>query len=331
MIIDISTHGSSLHRKRERFVVKVPDQKDEEVAAEMVDAIMVTANVMISTAAMRLCTERHIQLVVASWSGQPLARMWTSRPGRQTQIRRQQYMNLDTEFAFDATKRLLLDKLSKQKRFLLALKQNRAPSELTEQIAQTVSFFNKTIQDVKNSMYGTDFAKHFLGFEGICATRYFESISATLPKKWRFERRTQNPGLDPFNAALNYIYGMAYSSIEKITILSGLDPTAGFYHRDNYAKPTLVFDLIEPCRPVMDKALVYLFSRRLVRESWFSDNVSKDISFGVEITKQGRTEIIGSYKQECQKQVESETWKRCRGIIEQLLSIDKTGRWKNTQ
>ena len=323
MIIDIATHGASLHRKRERFVVKIPDQSDEEVAAEMVDAIMVTSNAMISTAAMRLCIERHIQLVVASWSGKPLARMWTSSPGRQTQIRRQQYTNLDTEFAFDTAKKILLEKLSKQKRFLLELKQNREPSELTSNIAESVLFFNNTIRDVKDITYAEDFAQCFLGFEGICAVRYFKCISATLPKKWHFERRSQNPGIDPFNAALNYLYGMAYSGIEKIVILSGLDPTAGFYHRDNYAKPTLVYDLIEPCRPTIDKSLVYLFSKRMVREGWFAGDMTKCIS-GIEITKQGRFELIRTYKDVCQKQVEADTWKRCRIITDQLLNADKT-------
>lgn len=324
MIIDITTHGASLHRKRERFIVKIPDQKDEEVAAEMVEAILITSNAMISTAAVRLCIERHIQLVVASWSGKPIARMWASSPGRQTQIRRQQYMNLDTVFAFDTTKKLLLEKLSKQKRFLSELKQNREPSKLTEDISDAVSFFNRIILNVKDTTYRKDFAQHFLGFEGSCATRYFEMVSATLPKKWRFDRRTQNPGLDPFNAALNYLYGMTYSSIEKIVILSGLDPTAGFYHKDSYAKPTLVFDLIEPCRPAVDKALVYLFSRRIARDEWFSDGTKKDGFPGVEITKQGRGELIKTYKDACQKPLERSTWKHCREIVEQLLYIDRS-------
>lgn len=323
MIIDITTHGASLHRKRERFIVKVPDQKDEEVAAEMVDAILITSNAMVSTAAMRLCIERHIQLVISSWSGRPLARIWASSPGRQTQIRRQQYLNTDTEFAFDTTRKLLLEKLSKQKRFLSELKQNRDPSEITDNLANAVSFFNQTIRTVRDFPYGTGFAQSFLGFEGSCATRYFEMISATLPVKWRFERRTQNPGLDPFNAALNYLYGMAYSSIEKIVILSGLDPTAGFYHKDSYSKPTLVFDLIEPCRPTMDKALVYLFSRRMVRDGWFSNDANNDISPGIEITKYGRYELIKTYKNVCQNLLEKDTWKRCRNIVAQLLNLDK--------
>ena len=315
-----------MRRRRERFIVRVPDQKDEEISAEIVDAIIITSNAMISTAAIRLCVERHIQLMIASWSGKSLARLWASSPGRQTQIRRQQYLNLDTMFAYDTTKKLLLAKLLKQKRFLLDLKQNRKPSELTKNISETVSFFNKIIQDIKNIPYDKNFASHFLGFEGSCATRYFQMLSATLPKKWRFEHRTQNPGLDSFNAALNYIYGMAYFSIEKIIILSGLDPTAGFYHRDNYAKPTLVYDLIEPCRPMMDKSLMYLFSKRIVKDEWFSDDIHLDISSGVEITKQGRTEIIRTYKKTCQKKIEADTWIRCKSITEQFLNIDKTCR-----
>ena len=112
MIIEIVTHGSSLHRRRERFLIKTPEQKDTEISAEKVNAIVIASNSMISTDAIRLCIERQIQLVLTSWYGKPEARLWTSTPGRQTQIRRQQYANIDTVFAFELTKSLLLEKIA---------------------------------------------------------------------------------------------------------------------------------------------------------------------------------------------------------------------------
>lgn len=270
MIIEIFTHGSSIHRKRERFIIKIPETKDSEIPADKIDAILISSNAMISTQAIRLCVERQIQLVIISFTGKPIARMWSSTPGRQTQIRRQQYLNYDTVFAFDFTKKLLAEKLLKQKNFLAQLKQNRKQGELAQQISDTVCFINKIIQDLKKQTYEKNFTQKFLGYEGTCAARYFEMISACLPEKWQFQKRTQNPGLDEFNASLNYLYGMAYQSIEKTVIISGLDPNAGFYHKDHYGKPTLVYDLIEPCRPIIDKSLVYLFNRRIVKDNWFT-------------------------------------------------------------
>jgi len=320
MIIEIATHGSSLHRRRERFIIRTPEQKDAEIPAEKVDAILIASNAIISTAAIKLCVERQIQLVMTSWYGNPIARMWTSSPGRQTQIRRQQYMNVDTHFAFKTTQSILLEKIIKQKKFLLDLKYNRVQDSTTDELKDAVSFINSVIAKIKQVQYTKNFASHFLGYEGSCAVRYFEMISKCLPKKWQFSHRTQNPGLDPFNASLNYMYGMAYSSIEKIIILSGLDPNAGFYHMDNYAKPTLVFDLIEPQRPIIDRTLVYMFNKKIVRDNWFTD--TKDAVFSIEITKQGRKALIDAYDKKCLKIIEKCIWRQCRKMTGELLNLD---------
>ncbi len=327
MIVEITTHGASLRRKRERFIVNIPDQKAVEVDAEKVEAVIITSNAMISTAAIRLCIERQIQMVIASWTGKPVARMWSSKPGRQTQIRRQQYLNHDTLFAFQITRDLLVEKLKRQKKFLIELKQNRESNPLTQSITNAISSINMTMNEVQKIKFNKEFGQKFLGFEGSCAAKYFEMIALCLPTKWQFKRRSQNPGLDPFNVCLNYMYGITYQGIEKIVILSGLDPTAGFYHKDAYAKPTLVFDLIEPCRSIIDKALVYLFSRKIVKDEWFE--YTKDASRGIILSKQARVELINTYKNKCQTTIEKQTWLQCRYIAQKLLDIDKQGEKNN--
>ncbi|MFO7558792.1 MAG: CRISPR-associated endonuclease Cas1 [Desulfobacterales bacterium] len=57
-----------------------------------------------------------------------------------------------------------------------------------------------------------------------------------MPEKYQFSGRSRRPAKDPFNAVLNYCYGMLYSRVEKACILSGLDPFVGFLHTDNYNK-----------------------------------------------------------------------------------------------
>ena len=323
MIIEITTHGSSLRKKRERFIIKTPDDEvDHEIDAHKVEAIIVSANAMISSAAIGLCIERQIQMVFTTYYGKPVGRIWTSSFGRQTQIRRQQYLNLDTSFAFEITQKLLIEKLDAQRNYLLKLKHNRKKSEMVQYIAKAVSYFDGIINTIKKSKFEKNFSAHFLGYEGACAAKYFEILSICLPTNWQFKGRSHNPSLDPFNACLNYMYGMAYIQIEKIVILSGLDPTAGFYHRDSYAKPTLVFDLIEPCRAMVDKALIYLFSKKIVKDNWFESD-SQALSTAVYLTKNGRNMLIGAYKDNCQKQIDKQTWKNCKGIAESLLKMDK--------
>lgn len=83
MIVEISSHGSTIKRDHERFIIYTPaDNQKTEISAEKIDAIFISANTMISTQAINLCIEKNIQLVISDYRGQPLARLWTCSPGR---------------------------------------------------------------------------------------------------------------------------------------------------------------------------------------------------------------------------------------------------------
>jgi CRISPR-associated protein Cas1 len=328
MIIEVTTHGSRIRRRRERFLIEQKPvegkkKKYEEIPAEKVDSIIVTANAMISTQAVKLCIEKQIQLVLANYSGMPFARMWTSTPGRATEIRRKQYMNHNTNIAFDICKDIVLEKLKGQKNLLIDLKNNRQKTDKTKlllDIQDVIKLQNNTMYKIKQMNWddGDNFKQMLLGFEGSCASRYFSILSSCLPQKWKFQKRSQNPGLDPFNVALNYMYGIGYSTVEKIIILSGLDPNAGFYHADSYGKPTLSYDIIELCRPIIDRTLVSMFTHKKIQEAWFNAEVDGEYDIGMRIETEGKGSLLYAYRQENSNQIERISWDYCRKIINML-------------
>jgi CRISPR-associated protein Cas1 len=107
------------------------------------------------------------------------------------------------------------------------------------------------------------------GMEGSAGRAYFGCLSTLMPEKYRFQGRSKRPAQDPFNAVLNYGYGILYSRVEKACILAGLDPYAGFMHTDNYNKKSLVFDLIEPFRIFAEQPTVHLFTGRKIKDEYF--------------------------------------------------------------
>jgi CRISP-associated protein Cas1 len=314
MIVEISSHGSTIKRDHDLFIIyNSADNEKIEISAEKIDAIFISANAMISTQAINLCIEKNIQLVISDNRGQPLARLWTSSPGRATEIRRQQYLSQGTVLALAISKDILSIKLKRQRQLLLYLKNNRKEKTpiLILNAILTIKLAIKKIGE--KPINTTDLKSTLLGLEGSAAVQYFRALSSVLSKKWQFGERTQHPALDGFNACLNYIYGIGYSSVEKIIILSGLDPNAGFYHSDSYAKPTLSFDIIEIARPLLDKTIISLFTKRSVKEYWFEKQ--DDERNGIFVTKEGRQKLISSYRANNQKQIESETWNYCKKII----------------
>ena len=102
MIVEIATHGSSLKRDHDCFVIH-NNQEKTEIPAEKVDSIMISANIMLTTQVINLCLEKNVQLVLTDRSGKPTARLWSSTQGRATEIRRSQYINMDTHIGLNFT------------------------------------------------------------------------------------------------------------------------------------------------------------------------------------------------------------------------------------
>jgi len=68
--------------------------------------------------------------------------------------------------------------------------------------------------------------------------------------------------IDPFNACLNYLYAVLETRIKRSCIINGVDPDFGIIHADRGNRASLVFDLMEPIRPKVDRLLFELVQQR---------------------------------------------------------------------
>jgi CRISPR-associated endonuclease Cas1 len=55
---------------------------------------------------------------------------------------------------------------------------------------------------------------------------------------------------------LNYAYAVLQSTVHTQCVARGYDPTIGVMHTRRRGYPALVFDLMEPLRPVVDAAIL---------------------------------------------------------------------------
>jgi CRISP-associated protein Cas1 len=111
--------------------------------------------------------------------------------------------------------------------------------------------------------------------EANCAACYFRSWVG-VPIKWRGTSRRPIPdnwhsiaqrsspyhlagnrnAAHPVNAILNYAYAMLESEIRIKAIADGYDPTIGIMHEGSDGSSKFVFDLMEPDRPKVDRAVL---------------------------------------------------------------------------
>lgn len=115
-----------------------------------------------------------------------------------------------------------------------------------------------------------------LGIEGIAAVAYFEGWQS-LPLNWKGtgrkpipldwyrvgprssatrERLKNKNASHPVNAMLNYTYAVLESQVRTQIVVSGLDPDISFLHSRKLRRPGLVFDLMEPLRPIADRIVL---------------------------------------------------------------------------
>ncbi len=296
MQLVINTHGSYLRKKEGNFLVKTDDQVFE-VSAKKVQTIMITTSAFLSTDAIKLAMDNNIDVIFLDEFGDPFGRVWHSKLGSTTLIRRRQLEIANDERGLDLAKEWVITKMDNQIDFLKRLKNSRPQKEeelegyLTtlEEIRQKMDNLQGTIDEKRGNM---------MGFEGAAGKTYFDALNFIMPDRFKFNGRSRMPAKDEFNCLLNYGYGVLYSMVEKACIIAGLDPYVGIIHTDHYNKKSLVFDLIEMFRHLVDETVVYMFSQRKVKKEY-----CEEIKNGLTLNKEGKAALIQELNENFEKGV----------------------------
>jgi CRISPR-associated protein Cas1 len=297
MQLVINSYGSFLKKNHNCFLVRNED-KVFEVSADKVESILIATSATITTDAVKFAVENNIDIVFLDHSGDPYGRIWHTKLGSTTLIRRRQLEVAEKKKGFRMVKKWTEVKLNNQITFLKDLKKNRPEqkAELEEFIANIEKLqaqlleLDGTLEEKRGSV---------MGVEGMASRHYFDALGYIMPEKWKFNGRSRNPAVDGFNCMLNYGYGILYSLVEKACIISGLDPYVGFLHTDNYNKKSLVFDIIEMYRIHADRTVVNLFSTKQVHDEFFDS-----IPNGMSLNSNGKAVLIGAFNKALDQSVE---------------------------
>jgi CRISPR-associated protein Cas1 len=299
MKLVINTPGIYLCKRGNCFQIQKDDTK-KEYSAKKVEQILITTRAALSTDAIELAIENNIEIIFLKNTGQPLGRVWHSRLGSISTIRRKQLFLQDHPLGLELVKDWIVQKLENQCNHLNKLAMNRRDDrkeiikEGIEKIKVQIGNVNaipknKTIDETRDSMQG---------YEGSSSRVYIDILGQMIPEQYAFSGRSRNPAKDEFNCMLNYGYGILYSNVEKSCILAGLDPYIGIMHTDNYNKKALVFDLVEMYRGYIDEIIFKLFSTRKVKKEHFDD-----IQGGYYLNQEGKKLLITEYNKEMERKI----------------------------
>ena len=272
MHLVINTYGTTLAKENGLFVVQTPEGK-QTFPPDVVKSISIAKAAKITSDAIILAIKHQVEVLFVNEMGNPEGRVWSIQYGSISNIRKAQINFLYSKAAVHWVKDLISLKLDHQIALLLALQPEK---EADQKVYNRFRSVINSVEDYKNKIgqqegdIVSDVAPSLRGWEGAAGKRYFQAISFLMPEDFAFEGRDRMPAKDPFNALLNYSYGILYGKVEGALIKAGIDPYVGIFHRDDYNRPALVYDMIEPYRGWMDYVVIRLCQEGAIPADAFS-------------------------------------------------------------
>ena len=160
-------------------------------------------------------------------------------------LREKQYSDKNN---LEKSKHIIKNKIANQ---VFLLKKKRKKTEDEKIAIQQCKNILQKVREVQN-------AQELLGFEGNAAKIFFSSYFQ--PFKW-FGRKPRTK-FDEVNVLLDIGYTYLFNFIDANLRLYGFDTYKGFYHTFFFQRKSLVCDLVEPFRCIIDQALLKAFNLR---------------------------------------------------------------------
>lgn len=279
MDLVLNTYGTTLTKENDTFVVVHQDGK-QRIHPDGLKSISISKGAQITSDAAILAIEHEIEVLFVDQSGNPIGRLWSHKYGSVSTIRKGQ---LEFTFSKDAVKwicKTITEKLENQQALLLSLNTTDEVAEkMVKKAVHHIEDYRSKIMAIEGEVI-PDIAPSLRGWEGAASRAYFECINYFLPEKYKMAGRQQHPATDITNCLLNYCYGILYGKIEGALIKAGIDPYVGIFHRDDYNRPVLAFDVIEKYRVWADYVVISLAMQQAINEDCYS--VRDDGSYWLE-------------------------------------------------
>jgi CRISPR-associated endonuclease Cas1 len=208
---------------------------------------------------------QRVPLIVLNWRGEVVSILGADTVGPDPQLRQVQIAALTDGRGLHLATQLIREKLIASMATLETLEQ----TTVRERAFVTL---DTALTDLRTSPPRTIEALRLV--EARAALAYFrtwQTISLRwkgtgrkpVPPEWQriglrqsMLGKTNEHATHPINAMLNYAYAVLESQVRIAAIAAGFDPTIGYLHASYRERVALAYDLMEPLRPVVDRAML---------------------------------------------------------------------------
>ena len=232
------------NESKKKVLTKFPFQK--------ILALFIIGHITVTTPLIEKCRKFNVALVVLKPNLRPVF-YWSDAAEANFLLRQRQYAYSKSDLS--VAHLLVKNKIANQ---LIALKKTRRKDELTLSAIQQCEAALNTVFDVND--YNS-----LMGLEGVVSRSFFNAYFQSLNWKGRKPRLK----LDIMNLTLDIGYNILFNFIECFIRMFGFDLYVGVYHRLWFKRKSLVCDLMEPFRCIIDHVILLAYHRNQFCENDF--------------------------------------------------------------
>jgi len=255
MQIILKEFGQYLGCDKENFIVYKDNKPIKKIPFHKVKQVILTPGNTVSTSALFWCSIYNVNLMMASNTGRPLSMMLPLTSSAHVKTRIKQYEAYYNSKGVEIAKAILTAKIKNQIAFLKRHGFKGGNLSILEKLSK---ISGERIDYIRPKL---------MGIESGCSKVYFRDLKTLFPDFLQTPKRTKYNAEDPLNNLLNLGYEVLKGEIYKAVMYAHLDPHLGYLHSIQFAKPSLVCDIQEIFRGLIDEFLIG-YSQKLSEESF---------------------------------------------------------------
>lgn len=216
-------------------------------------ALFIIGHITVTTPLIDKCKKYGVAIVVMKPNLRPVF-FWANSAEANYLLRKRQFDFAPNDITIG--KALVYNKILNQK---INLQKTRKKDEVTKEAISQCDAALNTIPDI------TEY-NHLMGIEGTVAKSFF----AAYFQQHNWNGRHPRMKSDILNVTLDIGYTILFNYMESFLRMFGFDLYVGVYHRLWFKRKSLVCDLIEPFRCIIDHTTLLAFNRKQFSEKDFT-------------------------------------------------------------
>jgi CRISPR-associated protein Cas1 len=278
-------------------VVKVDGEVRIRVPIHGLASVACFGHALMSPDAMGGSAAAGVHVAFFSQTGRFVARVEGLGRGSLALRRAQLRASEDREAVCKVARSIVVGKIVNSRQLMMRRARETDDGERSARLLATADHLARLLP----SLQAAETLDEIRGYEGDAAARYFgvfgDCVSAS---GFSFTVRSRRPPRDAINALLSFAYAILLNDCVSALAGVGLDPDAGFLHRDRPGRPSLALDLMEELRAAFaDRLVLALVNRGQVDP----DDFTTEPTGGVSLKEGARRDFLASYQTRKQEEV----------------------------